>query len=126
MNKVAWLLQWLLAAVFLAHGLMLLFPPPEVAAQMNATLPRALGLFLGVAEVAAALGLTLPALLRIMPWLVWLAALGLLPIMAGAVVLHATRGETGPTVTTAVLLVMAAATAYVRWKVSPLPARASS
>ena len=36
MNIVLWILQVLLAAAFLAHGLLLLFPPPEIAALMNA------------------------------------------------------------------------------------------
>jgi hypothetical protein len=40
MNIVLWILQVLLALAFLAHGLLVLVPPPEIAAQMNAELPR--------------------------------------------------------------------------------------
>ena len=61
MNIVLWILQVLLAVAFFAHGWLFLWPPPEIAAQMNASLPRWFQLFLGVAEVLAAVGLTLLA-----------------------------------------------------------------
>ena len=124
MNVMAWVLQALLAAVFLAHGWMLLFPPPEVAVQMNAMLPRWFSLCIGVVEVAAALGLTLPGVLRIQPRLIALAAAGLVPLMTGAAVLHAQRGESLGTVITATLLALAATVAYLRWKVIPIASRA--
>jgi hypothetical protein len=73
MRALLWVLQVLLALVFLAHGLLLLFPPAAIADQMNASLPRAFWVFLGVAEVLAAVGLTLPGISRIQPWLVPLA-----------------------------------------------------
>ena len=41
MRVLLWLLQVLLALVFLAHGLLLLFPPAAIADQMNASLRRA-------------------------------------------------------------------------------------
>jgi hypothetical protein len=53
MNIVLWVLQVLLALAFLAHGLMLLFPPASLIAMMNATIGPAFRLFLGVAEVLA-------------------------------------------------------------------------
>ena len=40
MNTILWVLQVLLALAFLAHGLMFLAPPPDIAVQMNAILPR--------------------------------------------------------------------------------------
>ncbi len=70
MNIVLWILQVLLALAFLLHGWLFLFPPPEIAVLMNASLPRWFQLFLGVAEVLAAIGLTLPGLMRI-PRLGW-------------------------------------------------------
>ena len=93
MNVVLWILQALLALVFLAHGLMLLMPPPEVAAQMNAMLPRWFSLFLGVAEVAAGIGLVVPGVTRIKPALVPAAALGVVIVMVGATILHVMRNE---------------------------------
>jgi hypothetical protein len=123
MNVMTWVLQGVLAAVFLAHGWMMLFPPPDVAVQMNVMLPRWFSLFIGVVEVAAALGLTLPGILRIQPRLVALAAAGLVPLMAGAAVLHAQRGETSGTLITASLLAMSAMVAYLRWRVIPIASR---
>jgi uncharacterized membrane protein len=60
MNVLLWVLQVLLAVAFLAHGLLLLFPPAAIVDQMNASLSRASQLCIGVAEVLAAVGLTLP------------------------------------------------------------------
>ena len=50
MNILLWVLQVLLAVVFIAHGLLLLMPPPDIAAQMVMSLPRWFWVFLGVAE----------------------------------------------------------------------------
>ena len=123
MNLLLWLLQVLLALAFLAHGLMFLFPTPELAAMMDATLWRPFRLFLGIAEVLAGVGLIVPGALRIKPWLVPLAAAGLVPIMIGATVLHVARAEYGSAVTTAILLGMVGAVAWMRWRVRPIPAR---
>ena len=120
MSVLLWVLQVLLAVAFLAHGLLMLFPPPEIAAQMNATLPRWFSLFIGASEVAAALGLTLPAVTRIYPSLVSWAAAGLMIVMVSATVLHIVRAEYGAAATTLLLLVMATAVAYMRWRVLPI------
>jgi len=93
MNIVLWILQVLLAAAFFAHGWMMLAPPPEIAAQMNAMLPRWFSLFIGVSEVLAAIGLTLPGVTRIYPWLVTWAAVGIMIVMVSATVLHVARNE---------------------------------
>jgi putative oxidoreductase len=114
MNIALWIVQVLLAAAFAAHGLMFLAPPPEIAAQMNATLPRWFQIFLGVAEVMAAAGLTLPGLTRIAPKLIVWAAGGLMIVMVSATALHAVRGEFSSAATTLVLLVLATFVAYGR------------
>jgi uncharacterized membrane protein YphA (DoxX/SURF4 family) len=127
MNILLWILQVLLAAAYMAHGLMFLFPPASVVEAMNATISRPMQLFLGICEVLAALGLILPGLTRIQPWLVPLAAAGLIPIMIGATVLHIQRNEISSAITTAILLVLVAFVAYMRWKVKPiLPRRAAA
>jgi hypothetical protein len=122
---MVWVLQALLAVAFLAHGLMMLFPPPEIAAQMNATLPRWFSLFIGVSEVLAAVGLTLPALTRVMPWLVSWAAVGIVIVMISATVYHIARNEISSAVITFVLLLMATFVAYARWRMLPIAARSS-
>jgi hypothetical protein len=123
MNIVLWVLQVLLAAAFCAHGLLLLMPPAEVAAQMNAFMPRWFQVSLGVAEVLAAIGLTLPGLTRILPWLVAWAADGIIIVMVSATILHIVRGEISSAVITLLLLVMAIFVAYMRHRVAPIPAR---
>ena len=127
MNITLWVLQVLLALVFLAHGVMMLAPPAEVAVQMNAMLPRWFQVFLGVAEVLAAIGLTLPGLTRIQPGLVPAAAAGIVIVMVSATVLHLARGEFSAAATTCVLLVMAIVVAYGRWRRLPIaPRRAAA
>src|SRR3954470_10660653 len=123
MNILLWLFQALLAIAFLAHGALLLFPPPSVAEQMNASLPRWFQLFLGVAEVAAAVGLTLPGLTHILPQLVPAAAAGVIVIMVSATIFHLVRGEISSAGITLLLLAMATFVAYMRWRVHPIRAR---
>ena len=123
MNAMLWILQVVLAAAFLAHGLMFLFPPADLVAVMDASLYKPFRYFLGVAEVAAAIGLVVPGITRIEPWLVAAAAAGLVPIMIGATVLHTVRGEYGSAVTTTVLLVLVALVAWMRSRVHPIAPR---
>lgn len=123
MNITLWVLQVLLAVAYLAHGLLFLFPPAELLPLMNALIPPAFRIFLGIAEVAAAAGLTVPGITRIRPGLISWAAAGLMIIMVGATVLHIARGEIGSAVTTAVLFVLLTFVAYMRWKVMPIQPR---
>jgi putative oxidoreductase len=117
MNIVLWITQVLLAAAFLAHGWLFLSPPPEIAQQMNATLPRWFQLFLGIAEVLAAVGLTLPGLTRILPWLVSWAAGGIMIVMVSATAFHLMRGEFSSAAITMVLLGLATFVAVMRHRV---------
>lgn len=126
MNRWLWVLQGLLAIAFLAHGLMMLFPPESIVEQMNASLPRWFQVFLGVAEVAAAVGLTLPGLTGVMPALVPAAAVGIMIVMVGATVFHLMRAEWSSAVITFVLLLMASYVAYMRWRVAPILVRRSA
>ena len=125
MNIVLWILQVLLAAAFLAHGLLFLFPPPAIAALMNASLPRWFQLFLGIAEILAAVGLILPGLTRILPWLVTWAAVGIIIVMVSATIYHVVRGEISSAAVTLVLLAMATFVAYQRHRVRPILPRAA-
>ena len=126
MNIVLWILQVLLAAAFFAHGWMMLAPPPEIAAQMNAMLPRWFSLFIGVSEVLAAIGLTLPGVTRIYPWLVTWAAVGIMIVMVSATVLHVARNEIPQALITLPLLVMATVVAYARHRLLPIRARGAA
>ena len=123
MNVTLWVLQVLLAVAFLAHGWIFLFPPADMVELMNASIPPAFRIFLGVAEVLAAVGLTLPGITRVLPWLIPCAAAGLMVVMIGATILHTARGEVSSAITTALLLVVATFVAYMRWRVKPILAR---
>ena len=91
--SILWIVQGLLALLFLFAGSMKLILPIEaMTAQMTVPLPGLFLRFIGVAEVAGALGLILPGLLRIRPGLTTLAAAGLLIIMIGAIVLTLLSG----------------------------------
>ena len=120
-----WVLQVLLAVAFAWHGGMMLFPPPEILAMMNEMLPTWFRLFLGAAEALAAIGLILPGVTRILPWLVSLAAAGIMLVMISATGLHAVRGEYSSAVSTVVLLVLSTVVAYMRWKVKPIAPRSA-
>ena len=123
MNIVLWVLQLLLAAAFFAHGLLFLIPPPDIAVQMNASMPRWFQLFLGVAEILAAVGLIVPGLTRILPWLVTWAAVGIMFVMVCATIFHLARSEWSSALVTLVLLVMATYLAYMRARVLPIRSR---
>jgi len=126
MNILLWVLQVLLALAFFAHGWLFLSPPPDIAVQMNASLPRWFQLFLGVAEVLAAIGLTLPGLTRIKPWLVVWAAVGVMIVLISATVWHLIRAEMQSAGITLVLLLLATVVAYMRSRVMPIRARAAA
>jgi uncharacterized membrane protein YphA (DoxX/SURF4 family) len=88
MNLALWIVQGLLAALFLFGGTAkLMMPIDEIAAAIG--LPAPFILFIAIAEVLGALGLVLPWALRILPGLTPLAAAGLVVIMIGATTLTA-------------------------------------
>jgi DoxX-like protein len=120
MTTIVWICQILLALAFLAHGVLLLVPPAEIAAQMNAVLPRGFWLFLGIAEVAAAIGLTIPVLIRRYQWLIWWAAGGIMIVMISATIFHLMRREISSAVVTFVLLCMATFVASARRRDYPM------
>lgn len=125
MNIVLWILQVLLAAQFLQHGLIMVFPPKEYVEIMNAALGVGLRYFIGIAELLAVLGLILPGLLRIYTWLLLLTLAGLMIVTASATVYHSFRGETSSAIYTAVLFIIISFVEYMRWKVKPILPRKS-
>ena len=86
MTYALWIVQGLLALIFLFTGGIKLVLPIEALTEQF-PLPGLFVRFLGVAEVLGAIGLILPGLLRIRPGLTPLAAAGLVIIMIGATVL---------------------------------------
>ena len=123
LNIALWLLQLLLAVAFLLHGWLMVAPPAEMVAMINAQLGAGFRIFIGVAELLAVAGLILPGVTRILPFLTALAAAGLMIVMGSATFFHLFRGENESAITTAVLFVLLTVVAYTRWKVAPITPR---
>ena len=119
LSVVLWILQVLLAALFLFAGVMKLILPLEQMAGPVA-LPGWFLRFLGVVEVLGGLGLLLPGVLRIKPGLTPLAAACLVIIMIGAVVIGLKAGPVSGALVPLVTGFLLAFIAYGRWRVVPL------
>ena len=120
LSSVLWIVQGLLALIFLlAGGTKLVLPIEEMTKDM--ALPGAFLRFLGVAEILGALGLILPGLLRIRPGLTPLAAAGLVLIMIGATGISLSIMGPAPALIPLVVGLLAAWVAYGRWRLAPLP-----
>jgi uncharacterized membrane protein YphA (DoxX/SURF4 family) len=128
MSILLWIIQVLLALLFLFSGGMKLVIPPDVLRSMGSpnqvVLPGLFIQFIGVCEVLGALGLILPGLLRIRPRLTPLAATGLVIIMIGATVLTIIGDGIGLAVIPFVTGLLAAFVAYGRLRLAPLKDRA--
>jgi hypothetical protein len=124
MTYVLWIIQILLALLFLFAGGTKLVLPIEVLTSMGSPnqiqLPGALVRFIGVVEVLGALGLILPGLFRIKTELTPLAASGLVIIMIGAVVLTVASGEVTMAISPLIVGLLCAFVAYGRWRLAPL------
>jgi hypothetical protein len=118
MTYALWVVQGLLAAVFLfAGGMKLVLPLEKLTGPVP--LPGLFVRFIGVAEVLGALGLILPGLLRIRPGLTPLAAAGLVIIMIGAIAVTLLGGDVVAALISLVVGLLAAFVAYGRWRVAP-------
>jgi len=119
MNVLLWIIQILLAALFLFAGVLKLVLPLDKLTGPVAV-PGLFLRFIGLCETLGGLGLILPGLLRIRTGLTPLAAAGLVIIMVGATVLNLRTGDLVTTTLTIVVGLLAALVAYARWKVAPL------
>ena len=123
MNYALWIVQVLLALLFLfAGGMKLALPFDKLTGPV--ALPGWFTRFIGVAEALGAVGLVLPSLLRIRPGLPPLAALGLILIMIGAIWVTLGSGMIGVALSSLVVGVLAAFVGYGRWRLAPIPPRA--
>lgn len=118
MTYALWIVQGLLALLFLfAGGMKLVLPLEKLTGPVP--LPGLFLRFIGVAEVLGAIGLILPGLLRIRPGLTPLAAAGLVIIMIGATVITLMGGEIAAALISVVVGLLAAFVAYGRWRLAP-------
>jgi putative oxidoreductase len=115
MKLVLWIVQSLLAVLFMGAGCMKLFAFEKITAQMPALADQhGLVIFIGTCEVAGALGLILPGLTKIMPFLMTWAAAGLATIMVLATGFHLMRGEYSHVPITLTIFALAAFVVYGR------------
>ncbi len=123
MTYILWIIQALLAILFLFAGGMKLVIPPDVLMSMGSPnaipLPGLLIRFVGVCEVLGAIGLILPGLLRTRPGLTPLAAVGLVIIMIGATVLTFAADGFAMALPPLVVGLLAAFVTYGRWRLAP-------
>jgi uncharacterized membrane protein YphA (DoxX/SURF4 family) len=123
MNIALWIVQWLLAAVFLFAGGTKLVLPLDVLVSMGSPnqvpLPGWFVRFTGIVEVLGALGLILPGLFGIRPDLTPLAADGLVVVMIGATALTLASGDGAMALIPLVVGLLAAFVAYGRWRLAP-------
>jgi hypothetical protein len=115
-NRVLWIIQGLLAFVFLfAGGAKLVIPAAELTKgvpMLSATFLR----FVAVCEVLGAIGLILPMLLRIRPGLTPLAAVCLVGIMIGATVVTLMTGGAAMALMPVAVGLLLVFVAYGRWR----------
>jgi uncharacterized membrane protein YphA (DoxX/SURF4 family) len=124
MNILLWIIQALLALMFLAAGGMKLWLPAEVLQSMGPPsqilFPGWFLKFIGLCEVLGALGLILPGIFRRQQYLTPLAAIGLTIIMIGAVIVTAMGPGFKFSIQPLITGLLCAFVAYARWKVRPL------
>jgi hypothetical protein len=122
MTYVLWIVQVLLALLFLFSGVTKLVLPAETLTQGPIALPVLFLRFIGVLEALGGLGLILPGLLRIRTGLTPLAAAGLTIIMIGATVVTLMGGVGAMVLIPFVTGLLSAFVAYGRWRLAPLSA----
>ncbi|HEX5873057.1 MAG TPA: DoxX family protein [Pyrinomonadaceae bacterium] len=119
MNIVLWIIQILLALLFLFAGVTKLVLPIEVLTSMGSPnqvpLPGLFIRFIGVCETLGALGLVLPGAFRKRRDLTPLAAIGLVIIMIGAVVVTIMADGVKAGIGPLVVGLLCAFVAYGRW-----------
>jgi uncharacterized membrane protein len=123
MSALLWVLQIVLALIFLPLGLLTVVgsrPRLLRVAPWVEDFPDPVVRIIGVLEILGALGVVVPAVLGLWTVLVPVAATGLGLLMIGAIVEHLTRGEVDRISAPAALLVAAAAVAIGRFGPWPL------
>ena len=124
LNRTLWVIQVLVALVFLvAGGAKLLMPIAEMQKQMPHPLPGWFLRFLGTAEVVGAFGLILPGWLKICPGLAPVAAALLSFITVSATVITLTSMGVAMAILPCVVAILSAFIAYGRWRVVPHPGK---
>jgi uncharacterized membrane protein YphA (DoxX/SURF4 family) len=118
MNIALWIVQGILAAMFLMAGIGKSTQPiPDLVKTVSWAdrFPVPTVRFIGIAELLAAIGLILPWALKILPVLTPVAATGLALVMLLAIIHHSKYNESKAIAINAALLLLAAFVAYGRF-----------
>tara|TARA_R110002050_G_scaffold189042_1_gene323668 strand:+ start:306 stop:710 length:405 start_codon:yes stop_codon:yes gene_type:complete len=125
-NIGLWVVQALLAVMFIMAGVMKASQPIEILAE---SLPwvtstsTVLVRFIGISELLGGLGLLIPSIFRFKPFLTVWAAVGLAVIMVFAAIFHATRSEFSGIFTNLIIMTFALFIAWGRSKKAPIIAK---
>jgi hypothetical protein len=118
MNIMLWILQVLVAFLFLMTGSAKAFRPLDDLAQRWDWIAKAPPQFvrlLGFCEMAGAVGLILPAVTSVLPQCIVAAAIGLAMVAASATLFHLSRREFPPSIFTTVILLATVVIVVGRW-----------
>lgn len=115
-NIMLWVIQSLLAAIFLFAGGLKLMMPLDALAKASPLLPALFLKFVSVCEIAGALGLILPGAFGIKRALTPIAAACLVVIMVGAVTLTVVTMPPQMAILPLVTGILATTVARGRWR----------
>lgn len=126
MNVALWIVQGLLAVIFLMAGFMKVSKSKDELKKMagkqmdwvDDVSANTIKL-IGTLELLAGIGLILPYLTGILPWLTPFAAVGLVLTMIGALIVNARNGNWPVVIENIILLLLAAFVAYGRFVLVP-------
>ena len=118
-NRILWIVQGILAALFLFAGGVKLVTPADALAKQAPMLSVGFLRFVGVCEVLGAIGLILPWLLRLQARLTPLAASCLVVIMIGATVVTVMLNGPAMAALPAVVGLLLLWIAYQRFRMVP-------
>ena len=122
LHIIAWILQGIMAAMFLMVGMMKSFTPVDQLPENLSWGKEMPGLlrFVGISELLGAIGLILPSLLRIIPKLTVWAAVGFSIIMVLAAGFHVMRNEYSVIPVNLVMLGIFILIIWIRLKKAPI------
>lgn len=118
MNIILWIVQGILAVIFLMAGVMKLSQPKDILKEKIGGWVEGFSSgtikIIGLLEFIGAIGVVLPMLIGVYPFLTAYAAIGLGLTMSGAMIVHIRRKETKEVSMNFVLLLLALFVAYGR------------
>lgn len=124
MNVILWIVQGLLALMFLMAGAMKLSKPKkDLREKLGDWVDQYSDLsikLIGLAELLGAIGLILPIAIGFFPLLTPLAAIGLAMTMVGAMKVHYERKEKSKVITNIVLMLLAVFVVIGRLYLAPI------